>query len=79
MTRVIRYQTSDGQLHDTVQKARHHADVRYTDAVCKIAAEIIKIDKYQYAKDFIALNLPEFVRLQALRDDMELINPEEEE
>ena len=70
MKRVTHIQTADGKLHDTVQQAQRYADVRYTDAVSQLAAELVRIDKYQDMKDYVDANLGRFTALRALKDDL---------
>ena len=72
MKAIVKIQTQDGKLHDTVEQARHHADVTYTNAVSVLAGQLVHLEKYQAVKTFIDENLSSFVALQILKNDMEM-------
>ena len=79
MKRVQRYQTRDGKLHDTLAKARRHAEVVYGEALSKIAHRLVHIEKYSDFQQYIEDHLDDFVRLKELKSDAELENPEDDD
>ena len=79
MTRVTKWQTLDGKLHDTPLRAEQHADAQYAQAVSAIAAKLVHLDKYQDVKTFIDENLNAFVALKTLKADIEIPKYDEDE
>jgi hypothetical protein len=47
---VQRFQTSDGVLHDDIDKAKRHAEKRYGDALVGIANELLELE-VRFKKD----------------------------
>lgn len=80
MRRVIKYETSDGVLHASEQDAERHADKRYGDLLSKTAHELCQTyGKYGALTHYIDENLPVFLQLHALREDMKLVRPSAED
>jgi hypothetical protein len=69
---VQRYQIASGALFATKKEAEHYLDVKYADAMGKLAHPLCQIGKYGAMAEFIHENLHEFAALLALRDDQEL-------
>jgi F0F1-type ATP synthase delta subunit len=72
MRRVIRYQTSDGALHESEGTARRHADDRYGTALTDLARKAVQVQKYAAMLCFIEENLDTFAALLDLRADTSL-------
>ena len=72
MRKVTKYQTLDGVLHDSERAARSHADKKYGELLCSLARATVDVQKYVDMLDFIEKNLPLFLKLQTLKDDMKL-------
>jgi len=73
MKRVVKFQAHDGSLHDSQREAARYTEVAYTNEVCKIAAQIVKLDfKYQAVKEYIDANLKNFTKLAELKDAIQL-------
>lgn len=72
MQKVTKYQTLDGFLHDTEQAASHHADKVYGVVLSSLAHEALRVEKYSDMLEFFNKNLDRFLKLQALKEDMEL-------
>lgn len=70
MERVTKIKTADGVLHDSVESATRHADIRYGEALSALAHKIVRLEKYSAICEYIDRNLGMFIELQALRDDM---------
>lgn len=77
MKQVTRFQTIDGQLHESERAAKRYADCQYSEAVSRIAAQLVKVDKFQAMKDFVDCHLLEFVSLRALKADIEIVEEED--
>ena len=74
MRRVIKYETSDGVLHDSEQDAERYADKRYGDLLSKTAVSLGRTDgKYSLLTTYVDENLQVFLQLHALREDMKLV------
>lgn len=78
MKKVTRVQTSDGVLHLDFDRAFHHADQRYGNALTKLAGELVRIDKYLDMTNFIDENLSRFEELSRLKQDT-VVEPMDEE
>lgn len=76
---VSKVQTSDGTLHDNAQKAQHHAEVRYGEALTQLAHKLVRCEKYTQMCEFLDANLDAFLQLKALKDDTVLEKGEDEE
>lgn len=70
MRKVIRYQTADGQLHDTPERAARHADELYGSELTAMAWELSQIGKYKLMIAFLESNLERFRGLLELRADI---------
>lgn len=79
MRRVIRFQTADGELHETASAARGHADRRYGDALTRLAHRAVRQEKYTKMCEFIDNNLDAFVELKALKADIDLEDADDEQ
>lgn len=78
MKKVVRFETSDGKLHETRVSAISHADKRYGDLLTSLAHKLVRIEKYNAMGIFIADNIDQFVELATLRKDYEL-EPDDED
>lgn len=78
MKLVQRYQVASGALFATQKEAVSYLDVKYADAMGKLAHPLSQIDKYGATAEFIHEHLHEFAALLAIADDMELEEGEEE-
>jgi len=78
MKRVIKFETQDGKLHDNFLKAERHADVAYTNAASNLAAKLVKVEKFTKMRDFLDCHLEDFLQLKSLKDDLTLVNEEED-
>lgn len=73
MKTVTRIQTSDGELHLTLDNAKHHAEARYANALTKLAYSIVSLNwKYNAVIEFIDAKLPEFEAALKLRQDIDV-------
>ena len=79
MKRVQRYQTSDGIVHDSFERAHKHADNRYGFALTTLAHKLLRVDKYKDMVLFLEddANIQKFLELQKLKDDIKLEVDEE--
>lgn len=78
MKRLTMYQTSDGAIHKNAYDARHHAEVRYGEALLTLAKKLAVIDKYKATAEFIDSNLNEFAKLTKLKNDSILEEDEDD-
>ena len=69
MKRVTMYQTADGRLHSSEDRAFYHANERYGRAVTNLAHRAVRQEKYTKMIAFIEENLAAFTELKALKDD----------
>ena len=51
------YTTSDGQRHDTIDRAKRHADARYADAMCRLSHRLVAVEKYGRMTEFVDAHL----------------------
>ena len=79
MRYIHRIQTSDGVVHESLEKAKRHADDRYGQALTDLARKLVLLEKYTKVMDFIDQNLQDFTALAALKRDMEVDNPPDED
>lgn len=77
MRKVDAWVTSDGRVFTDQRKAASHAEARYGDLLTTLAHELVRIEKYAAAGDWIEENLPRFAELAALSADR-VITPEED-
>lgn len=78
MKKIDMYQTLDGVNHADFFTAKKHAEKMYADELGALSREVLKLDsKYLATIGFIDHNLNRFVKLQQLKDDISLINNEE--
>ena len=71
MREVIRFETSDGAIHENLNKANRHAEERYGKEITRLATHLVKIDKYVGIIDFIEKHLDDFVNLHSLKKDLD--------
>jgi hypothetical protein len=76
MKEIKAFITFDGKVHTSHSSAVKHLDAEYTSIICKIAAEIVSIDKYQDIKNYIDDNLLRFVSAHKIKTDMNTIDGE---
>ena len=76
MKKVIKYQTYDGLEYDTYNDALHHLDVVYGKIISRIAAQIIKAEKYVNIQDYIDSNLHLFQELITIKGDLNVTDNE---
>ena len=77
MKRVERYQTADGALHHTYERAKQHAEDRFHERIRSLAHRAVHQYKYTGMFDFIRNNLDELLTLGELRADITLEEDEE--
>lgn len=70
MKRVTMYQTADGQVHSSEERAAHYANERYGSALTALAHRAIQQQKYTEMVTFIEENLAAFAELKALQEDI---------
>lgn len=73
------YKTIDGSIHPTYERALKHAEVRYGDALTKLAHAAVRIEKYSGMCQFIEDNLLDFASLVLLKYDMKVSPPDADE
>lgn len=78
MKRIIKIQTQDGMIHNSVREAKNHADKLYGNKLCNLAHNALKQLKYKDMTEFIHNNLHEFVELQRLAQDLKMEDNQEE-
>lgn len=72
MKRVIKFETSDGKLHDTQEAATRHAEKRYGEQLSHMAAQIVRLEKYGAVQAYIDERLDVFETLRKMKDDCRL-------
>lgn len=72
MKAVNKIQTADGALHDSEELARRHAEKVYGDALSKLVHPMAHLTKYAQWMDYVDRNLSAFVKLAALKADIDL-------
>lgn len=77
MQPIDAFRTSDGVLHDSLRKAKSHAERRYGDCLTSLAHELLRCEKYHTMTDYLDTNADRFAELLALKADCEL--PERKE
>ena len=78
MKRKFQVQTYDGKLHDSVQDAKKHLDVKYADILLRIAREVVQL-KYSAAAEYLDAHLNDFQLLLQIRNDMVWMGEEDDE
>lgn len=76
MDRIVCYRTSDGVIHENVLKAERHAEARYANALLPLSSKLVDIQKYKAMAEFIDSHLEDFVKLAAIKADIELSDQE---
>lgn len=71
MKTVKHIETMDGKLHATLADAKRHAEAVYGLALSRLAGELVKVDKYVAMHEAIETRLEEFLKLAALKADIE--------
>ena len=83
MKRVSRFETLDGVIHETKAKADKHLEMLYSNALIHIGKRMmVAYESKNYNTgllEYIDTNLSEFVELKRIKDDMQLLNPEEDD
>lgn len=83
MKRVSRFETFDGVIHETKAKAVKHLEMLYSNALIHIGKRMmVAYESKNYNTgllEYIDTNLSEFVELKRIKDDMQLLNPEEDD
>ncbi len=77
MKKVRAYTTMDGQVHLSLERAKSHASNRYGTLLCKLAREMVAIEKYQAMVDWLEANGSRLVELEQLKADQDF-DPEDE-
>jgi hypothetical protein len=72
MKQVTKFQTLDGELHETERLARKHIEKLYAEALTRLSHEAVRKTKYVEMCEFIDAHLEEFYRLRKLKLDMVL-------
>ncbi len=72
MKKVRAYTTMDGQVHLSLERAKSHASNRYGTLLCKLAREMVAIEKYQAMVDWLKANGSRIVELEELKADQEI-------
>lgn len=70
--------TRDGVVHLSLEGARSHASNRYGTALCKLARELVAIEKYQAMCDWLEANGSRVVELEELKADQDIQEEGEE-
>lgn len=80
MKRIVMYQTASGSLHATAQDADRALKKAYANNLSLLGHDMVKQCDGKYSKylEFIDENLPRFVILQQIKDDME-VEPEDDD
>jgi hypothetical protein len=73
MKPVVRFVTYDGIAHETMDSASRHLDMQYSDLITRIAHAIVQL-KYGEVAEYIDENLLQFLKLAAIKSDMELVD-----
>lgn len=77
MKQVTRIKTFDGMIHDNQKEAERHLDRLYSDAITRIAHNLVQLHYSQIA-EYVDQNLARFEELAKIKRDM-IIEKEEEE
>lgn len=72
MYKVTKVMTDDGQMFDTVKDAKHYLEKKYADCLCKLASQLVSIDKYQKMCEFLDTHINEdlFIQVQNLKSEI---------
>lgn len=70
MLKLVVYKTSDGKIHEDFRSAERYADNRYGNALTSLAHQLVRIGKFKEMVEFLENHLEEFVKVQALKDDI---------
>lgn len=72
MRRARAFVTMDGVVHLSHDRALSHASNRYGTALCKLARELVAIEKYQAMVEWLEANSHRLEELDRLRVDQEI-------
>lgn len=72
MRKVAAWVTADNVVHLSHQGAKSHADNRYGTQLCKLARELVAIDKYTAMVAYLQAHGDKFVKLAQLKADIEV-------
>jgi hypothetical protein len=81
MKAVIKYQTFDGEVHDSKERAIKHLDKVYSDAIGKVInalMEHIYPRSHLPLGEYVDTHLSDFLYLQRVKDDYALLDDEDE-
>lgn len=79
MKSITMFQTFDGKVHGSQKLALSHLDKLYGELLCSIAHRLCQIDKYKATTEYLDENLHQFLDLDRIKKDMELINDDSED
>jgi hypothetical protein len=74
MKELIVYETLDGSLHRSFQKAKTHAEAKYADALSGIVHALHKAEKFTEKADWLDANTGKLEYLIRLREDTEVLD-----
>lgn len=69
--------TRDEVVHLSLERAKSHASNRYGTALCKLAREMVAIEKYQAMVDWLEANGSRIVELEELKADQDIQEEDE--
>jgi hypothetical protein len=82
MKTVLKYQTFDGELHDTKERAKRHLDDVYSAAIGKVGHALMDHalrPGYLKIAEYVDTHLNDFLKLKTIKDDYTLIDSTDEE
>ena len=74
MQRTTCYKTFDGKTHMSTADAQKHLDVLYGNILLPLAHKLAVLQKSTKIAEFIDQNLPAFIELSTIKNDMTLTN-----
>lgn len=72
MRRARAWITRDEVVHLSLERAKSHASNRYGTALCKLARELVAVEKYKDMCDWLEANGSRLVELEELKADQEV-------
>ena len=81
MKAVVKYQTFDGELHNSRELAKRHLDNVYAVAIGKVIGALMDCTHRRghiKVGEYIDTHLSEFLHLQEIKDDYALLNDQDE-
>jgi hypothetical protein len=81
MKTIVKYQTFDGEQHDSKERAERHLNNVYSAAIGKVVSGLMEhIYPRSQLKlgEYVDSHLYDFLHLQQIKDDYELLNDEDE-